>query len=271
MSKNAPTRLAFGKIKDTVRYRLKFAHFPYLARSLENERARRSEGMAILDVGCGPGNIAGFCDLPGDVKWFGLDLWEYQLVQAAEKRVYAGLFQVNLVDGLPFKDSSFDAVLCNEVLMYLPNAAELLGQFHQVLKANGVLFVYNPITWLPKVLAGARRRLRSLHQERRSVSWDRQTDWKNATRACRITYYSLRSLVEEVRSARFEIIDVTGFRIFRNRIRAMTRLEDYRWYYAITKSLVSRFPQLAADIMVVGRKAGPDPTKRDVLGGRSAV
>jgi len=271
MSKHAKTVLAFGKIKDTVRYRLKFAHFPYLERALESERVRCGQGMTILDVGCGPGNIASFCSMPGDVKWFGLDLWEHQLAQASAKHVYAGLFQVNLVDGLPFRENSFDAVVCNEVLMYLPNATELLQQFHRVLKTNGALFVYNPITWLPDIFSGARRRLRSIHQERRSISLDCQTDWKNATRACRITYYSLRSLVEQVRSARFEITDVAGFRIFRNRIRAMTRLEDYRWYYRLTKSIVSRFPRLAADIMVVGRKAGSQPIERGALAGRAAA
>lgn len=247
------TVLAFGKIRDTVRYRLKFAHFPFIASALEVEQTRCGPGMAILDVGCGPGNIAEFCDLPEDVRWFGLDLWEHQLLQASAKKVYENLFQVNLLDGLPFRDGSFDVVICNEVLMYLPNACGLLTEFHRVLRTDGALFVYNPVSWLPNVLSRARRRLRSIYQERHTVSLDRQGDWKSAHRACRITYYSLRSLVEEVRSARFCVTDVAGFRIFRNRVRFMTRLEDYRWYYRLTKSIVRRFPWLAADIMVVGR------------------
>lgn len=257
MSGTAKTVLAFGKIRDTVRYRLKFAHFPYLAHALEAERVRIGAGMAILDVGCGPGNIADFCGLPGEVKWFGLDLWEHQLTQAAAKEAYQRLFQVNLVHGLPFRERSFDVVICNEVLMYLPNARALLAEFHRVLRPDGLLFVYNPVSWLPDMLSRARRGLRSLYQEPHSVSLDRQTSWKNAHRACRITYYSLRSLVQEIQAADFEVTDIAGFRIFRNRIRLMTRLEDFRWYYLLTGSIVRRVPWLAADIMVVGRWRSP--------------
>lgn len=254
MKKGKKEVYAFGKIRDTVKYRLKFAHFPYLDEVLSRENELASEDLAILDVGCGPGNIPAFCGADLGRKWFGLDLWEHQLRQAQEKRVYENLFQANLLDGLPFRDESFDIVICSEVLMYLPNGMEVLAEFHRVLRPDGKFFLYNPVSLLPKTVAAARRWIRKIYQEENSVALDTQKEWKNARRPCRINYYSLRSLIEDVGSADFLVTEVTAFRLFRNRIRFLTRLENCRWYYRLTRFLATRCPHLASDVMVVGRK-----------------
>lgn len=253
------TVFAFGKIKDSVKYRLKFAHFPYLAKALLRERAQITKGLTILDVGCGPGNIASFCGVPADSKWFGVDLWENQLRQAADKGVYENVFQVNLLDGLPFRDRSFDMVICSEVLMYLPNSRAALDEFHRVLRPEGKVFVYNPISWCPGFLARVKKLIRKVHQEKDSIALDSQTEWKNSRRPCRINYYSFRSLIDEISSARFQVMEVTAFRLLRNRVRLLTRLENYRWYFRMTSFLARRFPYLASDIMVAGLKTEPAP------------
>ena len=245
---------AFGKIRDTVKYRLKFAHFPYLAKAILREGARSQPGLSILDVGCGPGNVGAFCRLAPGSKWYGVDLWEHQLRQAAEKEVYEGLFQVNLLEGLPFRAESFDIVICSEVLMYLPNAPALLADFHRVLRPGGTLFIYNPISWMPGTVSRLKSWLRSIHQEKDSVALDKEASWRQARRPSRVNYYSFRGLVGQIEEADFQATDITGFRIFRNRIRIMTRLENYRWYFRMTRYLTRRFPYLAADLMVVGRK-----------------
>jgi ubiquinone/menaquinone biosynthesis C-methylase UbiE len=185
---------------------------------------------------------------------FGVDLWEHQLRQAMDKEVYEGLSQVNLLDGLPFKEDSFDVVVCNQVLMYLPDAPGMAAEFYRVLRPGGKVFVSNPISRLPGLMAGLKRLSRKIYQERRTVSWDNQKDWKDANRACRITYYSFRSFVEEIASAGFTVTEAIGFRIFRNRIRAMTRLEDYEWYRRAVKSIAARYPQFAADILITAVK-----------------
>ncbi|MEJ2716874.1 MAG: class I SAM-dependent methyltransferase [Deltaproteobacteria bacterium] len=259
MKKGKKEVYAFGKIRDTVKYRLKFAHFPYLEEVLTRETPPLSEDLVILDVGCGPGNIPAFCGAGPGRKWYGLDLWEHQLRQAAEKSVYENLFQVNLLDGLPFRDESFDIVICSEVLMYLPNANAVLAEFHRALRPGGKIFLYNPVSLLPKTFASARRWFRRIHQEKDSVALDTQREWKNARRPCRINYYSLRSLIEDVGSADFMITEVTAFRLFRNRIRFLTRLENYRWYYRLTRFFATRYPHLASDVMVVGRKKEKEP------------
>ncbi|HTY23779.1 MAG TPA: methyltransferase domain-containing protein [Desulfomonilaceae bacterium] len=233
---------------------LKFAHFPCLAEAILRERLSVPAPLRILDVGCGPGNLAVFCGAEAGCRLFGVDLWPNQLRQAATKEAYEGLFQVNLVDGLPFESGSFDIVVCNEVLMYLPNAAEALAEFYRVLTVSGKLFVYNPISALPKLFSVTKRLMRRIYKERTAIALDVQSNWKEAERACRITYYSFQSLIEQISSAKFHITGITGFRLFRNRIRLMRRLENYAWYRRTILLIAGRYPRLASDLLVVGHK-----------------
>ena len=110
---------------------------------------------------------------------------------------------------------------------------------------------------MARVRERAKTLIRSIHQEKGSVALDRDRNWQDARRPSRINYYSYWALIEEVRSADFNIEGVRGFRIFRNRIRAMTRLEDYRWYFRLISYLTRTYPYLASDVMVVGRKRPP--------------
>src|SRR5208283_77218 len=118
-----------------------------------------------------------------------------QLRQASEKNSYEGLFQVNLIHGLPFLSESFDIIVCNEVLMYLPNALEALMEFDRVMAPGGKLFVYNPISHFPRLCSAVKRFVRKIYQERNSIALDVQSNWKQAERACRITYYSYHTLI----------------------------------------------------------------------------
>ena len=105
---------------------LKFAHFPFIEKILLREKQHLSRPLLIFDVACGPGELTRYCRIPDGCNLFGLDLWEYQLRQAAERNIYAALCQMNLVEGLPFKENSVDVIILGEILMYLPNSYKLL-------------------------------------------------------------------------------------------------------------------------------------------------
>ena len=153
-----------------VSRRLKYAVLPYVRDALQAENC--SQGKRVLDIGCGPGVTATFCRSLTAYDWYGLDLWEHELLQAKETGSYKGLFQVNLLNGLPFRDDAFDVVVCKEVLMYVPNHRELYREFHRVLRPNGKVFLYNPIAWFPKAYAALKRLGRSVYQARNSVTLD---------------------------------------------------------------------------------------------------
>jgi SAM-dependent methyltransferase len=239
---------------ELVYKRLKFAHFPYLRESLELFRKDNGETLKILDMGCGPGNMGSFCGGAPAFDWVGADLWTHQLEQVAQKGVYDGLVQVNLVDGLPFGDGSFDAIVCNEVLMYLPNANHALKEIHRTLRVNGKAFIYNPIGLAPNIAAFMKKLGRILYRSSDAITFDTETDWKRAKRPGRISYFSMDTLKDRIRAAGFEVDEAKGFRIFRNRLRLLKRLEDLDIYKNTVMGLAARYPYLACDLMVAATK-----------------
>ncbi len=234
--------------------RLKFAHFPYLKENLINIRKQRASKIKVLDMGCGPGNMAEYCEMGLDLHWIGVDLWTHQLDQAREKDCYEGLVQANLVDGQPFASSVFHVVICNEVLMYLPNVEEILGEIHRVLAPDGVTFIYNPISHAPNAAWTFKKFVRLFHKSSDAITFDTPGNWKKAKRPSRISFFSMDSLKSLIEDAGFEIKDVTGFRLFRNRLRLLRNLEDFSLYRNAIKGITSKFPSLATDLMVVGKK-----------------
>jgi len=138
--------------------------------------------------------------------------------------------------------------------MYLPNASEIVADCHRLLRPGGKILVYNPTCSVASVAAGLKKWCRKIYQEKDSVALDCQTDWKNASRACRITYYTRRSLIKELTALGFQVAAVKGFRISRNRIRALNRLEKFDWFRRASAYLASKYPYLASDILIEALK-----------------
>lgn len=241
-------------LMDRINTRLKYAHFGYIKEKLSQFASNSKEPVQTLDVGCGPGNLGLYCRDVKNVDWHGIDLWVNELVQAQQVNSYTGLVQVNLVNGIPFKSETLDFIVCNEVLMYMPNSKNLLSQFHEALRPGGRLMVYNPVTVAPGLAAGIKKIIRKWAQAKDSIAWDSQSDWKRAVRATRINYYSYDSLLSEIAESRFKVLDVGAFRIFRNRLRWMNTLENNKLYREKIIALASQFPRFASDIIVLSSK-----------------
>ena len=234
---------------------MKYAHFKRIREYLQNHSAAtQDKPITVMDIACGPGNMALFCkDIPG-IEWFGLELWPSELKQAYRTYAYSGLIQANLASQLPLRYGVADVIILNEILMYLDNSPELLAEFHKILGPSGIIYVYNPIYSTPNVLSTLKRIGRRIHRSSEAIAFDGESDWRQAARASRITFYSFDSLISEVRYAGFEIVHVAGFRMFRNRIRALRKLEDYDWYRKITKQLAGNHPRWASDILIIAKK-----------------
>jgi ubiquinone/menaquinone biosynthesis C-methylase UbiE len=99
--------------------------------------ARVSAGCTVLDICTGTGEAA-LMALPmvgsaGAVV--GADI-SPEMVEAARGRVNAALFWTVAADGqaLPFKEGSFDAVICQLGLQFFPDPTLGLKEFHRVLR-----------------------------------------------------------------------------------------------------------------------------------------
>lgn len=108
-----------------------------------------SNGMAVLDCGCGPGSIT--CDIaerfPGATV-VGVDADESQILLAAENARIRGLlnvkFRVDSAYDLSFRSRSFDAVFSHALLEHLREPDRAAAEFHRVLRPGGVVGVCSP-------------------------------------------------------------------------------------------------------------------------------
>jgi SAM-dependent methyltransferase len=114
------------------------------------ERPRR-----ILEVGCGEGIVLATlaARLPG-TRLDGLELDEAALAEARIRCPGATLVRGDAC-ALPFRDQSFDLVVCLEVLEHLPEPARALRELRRVARAACLLSVPNePFFRLGNLLRG---------------------------------------------------------------------------------------------------------------------
>jgi len=100
----------------------------------------RQNGPVILDVGCGTGFLLQFFEQTGNHKVFASDITPKMLQLASLKYTFPYYFRGDSY-ALPFKDNTFDFVMCNSLLHHLYDWESALGELSRVLKRGGTLFV----------------------------------------------------------------------------------------------------------------------------------
>lgn len=113
---------------------------PYHISHSTLEAAIRQAGQQVsadwlLDIGCG---TKPYRRRLSARRYIGIDLPTYG-PQAAD--IFGTALQ------LPFRDASYDAVLCTQVLEHVPNPGRLLQEIARLLKPGGVLILTTPQTW----------------------------------------------------------------------------------------------------------------------------
>jgi ubiquinone/menaquinone biosynthesis C-methylase UbiE len=95
----------------------------------------------ICDLGCGDGTLS--VTFIRKVKSIvGVDFSKKRLKRAKEK----GLTTVNAdVQSTPFKDKSFDKIICSEVIEHVLNPEDLIREISRLLKNEGVAVVSIPL------------------------------------------------------------------------------------------------------------------------------
>src|SRR4030065_418557 len=116
------------------------------------------DGEQVLDVGCGEGRHSWEACKRNDCLVCALDLDEtnlkkahyalYLMEQQGETRG-KWLRARGTITSLPFKDASFDKVICSEVLEHIPNDIQGIRELVRVLKGDGTLAISVP-SYLPE-------------------------------------------------------------------------------------------------------------------------
>ncbi|BBB32367.1 conserved hypothetical protein [Thermotomaculum hydrothermale] len=122
----------------------KIKHYlDYFHRDVEKEIERFAksipEGSLVLDAGAGEGKYREYfshCRVIGVDNCVGDSSWDY-----------SSLDVVGDLHLLPFKDNSFDFVICVVVFEHLKNPFKAMRELSRVLKKNGKMFAVFPFMW----------------------------------------------------------------------------------------------------------------------------
>jgi 2-polyprenyl-3-methyl-5-hydroxy-6-metoxy-1,4-benzoquinol methylase len=105
----------------------------------------------VLDAGCGLGRHLRHLARMPELKIFGIDKNTWALTETAKSvatmpdaRSKDYLFSIADITKLPFADSSFDCVICSEVMEHIPDHEKALKELDRILKPQGTLAVSVP-------------------------------------------------------------------------------------------------------------------------------
>ena len=103
---------------------------------MERYLPERGDGLSLLDIGCGTGHHMSSLRERGFTV-AGVDGSEDMLAHARANNPGAQVLHAD-VEEIPFPDSSFDFIVCIEVLRYLPDSFRSIQEMARVLKPGGV-------------------------------------------------------------------------------------------------------------------------------------
>jgi ubiquinone/menaquinone biosynthesis C-methylase UbiE len=126
----------------------------FYRRTLLGLELRRIQRMAIeladikpfervLDLGCGPGDGTARIAQTGATA-IGLDYSEGMIVKARKEPATTGKLTRGDAGRLPFKDASFDKVVCTNSFHHYPDHFAALKEVRRVLKPGGMLVLVDP-------------------------------------------------------------------------------------------------------------------------------
>jgi len=107
-------------------------------------------GKRVLDFGCGDGALSFYAAQLGASRVVGIDLIEGDILKAKARVLVESMdnpptFQLSGKDAIPFEDSSFDVILCFDVLEHIFDYPKIMLEWKRVLAPEGRILIY----WQP--------------------------------------------------------------------------------------------------------------------------
>jgi SAM-dependent methyltransferase len=105
------------------------------------QSTKKIKNLSILDIGAGSGHIANYFSKNNNV--IACDL--VNQINPIFKKLKFKLITKNL----PFRNASFDIVILNHVVIYVPNKELLFTEIRRVLKNGGLCYLATPNKYFP--------------------------------------------------------------------------------------------------------------------------
>lgn len=129
---------SWNSITNCIQYEIdqgEFAHF----KDEDNIRSLLGNNVGLfLDIPCGAGRFSIFLKEKG--KSIIAGDYSYNMVSMTKIRVDIPVVRCDIFH-LPFKDNTFDNILCLRLLFHYPNPQEIIKELKRVVKKNGFIAV----------------------------------------------------------------------------------------------------------------------------------
>lgn len=155
----------------------------------------------ILDLGCGDGITAGAWIAAHGYRHLGVDISRAALDRSSQRGLRVA--QIGSADTLPFDDSTFDAVVCIDVLEHLFEPHLAVAEAHRVLRLGGVMVATTPniAYWRSRVKLGL-----GLFDPLGDPLTSKAAPWRDP----HIRFFTARSLQAMFLGAGFDEVEVAG-------------------------------------------------------------
>jgi methionine biosynthesis protein MetW len=127
----------FGREADRY-YKIQERKIKIVLSFLENREKSR-----ILDIGCADGFISSVIAKETGAKVYGIDISKTSISKAIKKGIEAKVVNVDK-EKFPFKDNSFDAIFCGDVLEHVYDTESVLRGINRILKKEGYVIISVP-------------------------------------------------------------------------------------------------------------------------------
>lgn len=113
------------------------------------ENVKMLNCLKVLDVGCGTGTILSELSKNDKINLAGVDLSE-NMINIAKKTLNDKVeLKIGDSEKLPWKDNTFDAVICTDSFHHYPNPEKVLIEMARVLLPKGHLIIGDPWAMSP--------------------------------------------------------------------------------------------------------------------------
>jgi ubiquinone/menaquinone biosynthesis C-methylase UbiE len=133
-------------------------------------------GGVILDVGCGSGLYSSYLSQRNNSLIVASDISQKMVMEAMRRIELEGgsevvRFTVSNLECFPFKDRTFDGIICSQVIEHLLDDQRGLGELYRVLKPTGALIIStdNKNNYISKFLSFPVNVLKKIFKVKRTV------------------------------------------------------------------------------------------------------
>ncbi|MDD5016284.1 MAG: class I SAM-dependent methyltransferase [Atribacterota bacterium] len=213
------------------------------------------KGDSLLDVGCADGNLTIILkEFLQSTMTFGIEISQQRAEIARTRGIKVVQMDIEETT-FPFDDSSFDVILCTEILEHLYNPSHLLSETFRCLKPGGscIIVIPNLASWHSRLLLlfGYQPYSMPISPQFHDLGVIVKGSWESGEHLSEggkehVRLMTLRGIRELSTLHKFQIRSVIGIPTSGNWLRT-----PFRQVFQLTENLACKFPGFSSFILEV--------------------